>query len=100
MIQDSSGAHNPESIDNVWAFAYSLWQDGGAIVLLLAFVCLIFYKLIWKVWDNAMRAKNQEIERLVEQRDKYQSLFFERIESSDPTKEVEESAPLARPEGK
>jgi hypothetical protein len=59
----------------------------GLIVLVLLFLlifsCFMFWKLVWKVWSDAMKAKDEEISRISEERDKYQALVFERLESSD-----------------
>ena len=59
------------------------------LVLFLAFVCFLLWKLIWKVWSAAMTAKDREIERVSKERDKYQALVFERLKSSEviPAKE-------------
>lgn len=56
------------------------------LVLLLAFTCLLLWKLIWKVWSTAMESKEKEIERVSRERDKYQALVFERLRSSDATR--------------
>lgn len=53
------------------------------LVLLLAFGCILLWKLVWKVWSAAMEAKDKEIERLSKERDKYQALVFERLKSSE-----------------
>jgi len=42
-----------------------------------------------KVWDKAMQAKDDEIKRLVAERDRYQSLVFKRLLSSDIQEETE-----------
>lgn len=43
------------------------------LVLLLAFVCFLLWKLIWQVWSTAMESKEKEIERVSKERDKYQA---------------------------
>jgi hypothetical protein len=53
------------------------------LVLLLAFVCWLLWALIWKVWSAAMAAKDKEIERVSRERDKYQTLVFNRLKSSE-----------------
>jgi hypothetical protein len=53
------------------------------LVLLLAFVCWLLWALIWKVWSGAMTAKDNEIDRVSKERDKYQALVFERLRSSE-----------------
>jgi len=52
------------------------------LVLLLAFFCFLLWKLTWNVWSQAMEAKDQEIQRISLQRDKYQALVFARLGSS------------------
>lgn len=53
------------------------------LVLLLVFGCFLLWKLVWKVWNAAMEAKDREIERVSKERDKYQALVFERLRSSE-----------------
>lgn len=60
------------------------------LLLLLIFVLFLLWHLIWKVWDAAMKAKDDEIRRLVKERDKYQALVFERLKSSKPPKPAPE----------
>ena len=58
---------------------------GLAVMVLVAlnlFLGFVFWKMIWNVWSAAMRAKDEEIDRLVKERDKYQELVFGRLESS------------------
>jgi len=73
-----------QSQSGFWDFLADVLRNHGVTALLLIAVCILFYRLIWKVWSQAMEAKNQEIERLVKERDKYQELFFRRLRSSDP----------------
>ncbi len=68
--------------DGLWNLVAQLWADGGSVVVVLVFVCFIFWQMIWRVWSAAMRGKDEEISRLVAERDKYQSLVFERLLSS------------------
>ena len=67
-----------------WALCFDVFRQHGVIALVLIGICFLFYKLIWKVWNTAILSKDQEIERLVKERDKYQNLVFERLLSSDP----------------
>lgn len=78
MIDDSEG---------MWSLLADVLDQHGVTAILLIAVCILFYKLIWKVWNRAMDAKDQEIERLVEERNKYQRLVFDRLLSSEPRKE-------------
>jgi len=52
------------------------------LVLLLAFSWFLLWKTTWSVWNKAMEAKDKEIQRISQERDKYQSLVFARLESS------------------
>ena len=72
--------------ESFWAFMKGVLDEHGAVALMLVVLLLLFYKLIWKVWNAAMQAKDAEINRLVEQRDKYQSLVFENLLTSRPSK--------------
>lgn len=67
---------------SIWGFLAEIFREQGVLAVVLIVGCFIFWKLIWRVWDRAMRAKDEEIERLVKQRDKYQSLVFDRLLSS------------------
>lgn len=62
-------------------------SNGGLLVLVLIAITWLlwhlFYRLLWKVWRAAMRAKDQEIERLIKELDKYQSIVFERLLGPD-----------------
>jgi hypothetical protein len=56
------------------------------LVLLLGFGCFLFWRLVWRVWTGAMRSKDEEIRRGLEEirriskeRDKYEALAFERF---------------------
>jgi len=64
------------------SFLMEVSKQHGVVAIVLCFVCFLFWRMIWKVWDTAMRAKDQEIERVVAERDKYQKLVFERFLSS------------------
>jgi len=52
------------------------------LVGLIGFGCFLFWSLIWKVWSAAMKAKDDEIARLAKERDRYQTLVFQRLRSS------------------
>lgn len=62
-----------------------LLVEHGPLTFFLVLVSLLFWNLIWKVWHSAMSAKDQEIERLVVERDKYQKLVFKNLLSSNTT---------------
>lgn len=63
-------------------FLGGVLTEHGAVAAMLVIVCILFYSLIWKVWDRAMTAKDEEIKRLVDERNRYQELVFERLLSS------------------
>jgi hypothetical protein len=69
-----------------WELLTQIQSEHGLIVLvllmLIGLVCLLFWKLIWNVWDGALQAKEDEIGRLAKERDTYQALVFERLRSS------------------
>ena len=74
----------------LWTYLAEVLKDHGAAAIGFVILSLLFYKLTWKVWDGAMKAKDAEIERLVKERDKYQAIVFERMLSTKmPTSEVE-----------
>jgi hypothetical protein len=53
------------------------------LVVIIGFCGLLFWKLIWKVWSEALNAKDEEIARLARERDRYQALVFERLLTSE-----------------
>ena len=66
-----------------------LYDKGGATLLVAIFIAFVFYRLVWKVWSEAMRGKDEEIERLIRERDFYQDrLFPDRISSDQDDKEI------------
>ena len=52
------------------------------LVLIIVFGCLLFWKLVWRVWSGALSAKDSQIERLVEERDMYQEIVLESLRTS------------------
>ena len=67
-----------------WEFVKEVIRLHGSTAAILIVLVFLFWKLIWKVWDRAMTSKDNEINRLVAERDKYQALVFERLLSSNP----------------
>lgn len=53
------------------------------LALLLAAVGFLFWKMAWNVWSNVMDAKDEEIRRLLLERDEYRALVFARLKSSE-----------------
>ncbi len=52
------------------------------LVLIIVFGCLLFWKLVWRVWSGALSARQSEIERLVKERDIYQKMVLVRLRTS------------------
>jgi hypothetical protein len=69
--------------DNVWCFLAAIYREGGVGILCFLFISFIFYRLVWKVWSAAMKSKNDEIERLVEERNFLQDKVFSGRLTSD-----------------
>ncbi len=67
-----------------WGFCLDVLDRHGALALALCLICFLFWRMIWRVWDRAMRAKDEEITRIAAERDKYQKLVFERLLTSRP----------------
>jgi hypothetical protein len=43
----------------------------------------VFHRLVWRVWKAAMKSKDDEIQRLIEERNYLQSKIFPDRGSSD-----------------
>lgn len=52
------------------------------LVVIIVFGCLLFWKLVWRVWSGALSAKDSQIERLVEERDMYQEIVLDSLRRS------------------
>jgi hypothetical protein len=65
-----------------WAFAEKIYDKGGLAAMACILMGYIFYQLIWKVWQAAMRSKDDELERLIEERNFLQAVAFPNRESS------------------
>jgi hypothetical protein len=68
---------------NFWCFAEHIYEKGGIGVLSFLMLSYMFYRLVWKVWKAAMKSKDDEIERLIEERNYLQSKVFRDRGSSD-----------------
>lgn len=67
------------------------------LVLIIVFGCLLFWKLVWRVWSGALNAQQSEIERLVKERDIYQKIALVRLRtSSAPGDKEDDDAPSSR----
>jgi hypothetical protein len=61
---------------NFWSLLEHLYDKGGISALAFLLAAYAFHRLAWKVWTTAMKCKDDEIERLIDQRDFYQSKVF------------------------
>lgn len=74
-----------------WSFVQEILREHGVVALVLIVVLVLFWKLIWRVWDRALKDKDKEVARIAEERDRYQKLVFERLLSCNlPAKDDEE----------
>ena len=80
-------------------FGKSFWEAlGGALdrhgisIVFLVFVCYVFYRLTWLVWTKTIQSKDDEIARLVNEKNRYQELFFSERLTSDPEKQQPQDA--------
>ena len=71
--------------ENFWCVLVTVYREGGVGLLCFLFIAYIFYSLVWKVWSAAMKSKNDEIERLIEERNFLQDQLFPRRLTSNKT---------------
>jgi len=62
-----------------------VYRDHGLLALVLIVLCIFGWKFVWRVWNTAMKSKDDEIERLVKERDKYHNLVFKNLRTSAVT---------------
>src|SRR5262245_58870919 len=83
----------------LWQLISQIYTEHGLVVLtlvvLLGFMAFLVWNLIWKVWSNAMKAKDEEIARVSKERDKYQALVFDRLRTSEVAIAQTEEKPVA-----
>jgi hypothetical protein len=65
-----------------WAIAEHIYDKGGLAAVGCILIGYMFYQLIWKVWKAAMRSKDDELERLIQERNFLQAVAFPNRESS------------------
>lgn len=67
----------------LFEFLERIRSNNGLLVLVLiafaSFLCYFLWHLCWKTWQAAARAKDQEIERLTKELERYQSIVFDRL---------------------
>lgn len=67
----------------LFEFLDRIRSNNGLLVLVLIaiawFLCHLVSRLLWKVWQAATAAKDQEIMRLMRELEKYQSIVFKRL---------------------
>ena len=76
-----------DSCANFWGFLIHIYDKGGITVVALLLLAYVFYKLVWKVWSAAMASKDNEIERLIKERDYYQERLIPDRLTSEPHNE-------------
>lgn len=59
-----------------WSVLDTFISEHGLLGFVLLGVIWVFWKLIWKVWSSAMQSKDDEIKRLVEERNWLQDQLY------------------------
>jgi hypothetical protein len=62
--------------DTAWCLIAHVYDNGGIGVICFLLTAIVFYRLVWKVWKAAMKAKDDEIERILSERNYFQSKRF------------------------
>lgn len=79
--QAASGTGFPQLLEQIHS------QHGLLVLMLVVIIgfgfCL-FWNLVWKVWRGALSAKDEEIARLISDRDIYRALHFDNLRSAKP----------------
>ena len=69
--------------NTVWCVVQHLYDLGGVGVFSFVFLVYAFHTLVWKVWSASMKCKDEEIQRLIEERKLFQSRLFSRRKRPD-----------------
>ena len=82
------------NVDNgAWSFIGTFLNEHGLLGLVLLFFIFLFWRMIWVVWSKAMESKDQEIERLVEEKRRLQDYLMHRVRLSAKPEELEDEEP-------
>ena len=79
-----------ESANGFWSFLGIFVQDHGLLGLVLIFFIFLFWRMIWVVWSKAMESKDQEIERLADEKRWLQEQLMSRKRLSAKPEEMED----------
>ena len=69
--------------NTAWCVVQHLYDLGGVGVFSFIFIVYAFYKLVWKVWSASMRCRDEEIQRLIKERNFFQARLFSERKSPD-----------------
>lgn len=72
-----------DACNSFWCALVYFYEHGGIGLLAFFALSFLFYKLIWKVWKAMLKSKDDEIERLTNERRFYQSKLFPELLTSD-----------------
>lgn len=88
------GLPEAADVDNgFWSLVGTFLQEHGLLGAVLLFFIFLFWRMIWVVWSKAMESKDQEIERLVEEKRWLQSQLMRRNRLSAKPEELEDEEP-------
>ena len=76
-----------------WSFIGTFLNEHGLLGVVLLFFIFLFWRMIWVVWSKAMESKDQEIERLVEEKRRLQDYLMHRVRLSAKPEELEDEEP-------
>ena len=67
----------------MWSWIIDKLKEAGSAPVILLGIVYLFHKLVWSVWSSMIKSKDEEIQRLVQERDKYQAMVFSGFQSSN-----------------
>jgi hypothetical protein len=62
--------------NTVWCVVQHLYDLGGIGIFSFMFLWYAFHTLVWKVWSASMKRRDEEIQRVIEERNFFQSRLF------------------------